>query len=120
MRSGEEKLDLVGVTEGHLDELAFGNHAVTDTDELLTDLETFGDTDHHVVDESPVETVHGTEARLVAGTGECDDVTLYIDGDGRVNLLAQLTERSFNLHHVTVEELYAHAGRKVYRKFSNS
>jgi hypothetical protein len=117
---GKHDLDVVGITERHGDDLTLGRHPVTDTHELLTDLKTLGDTGDHVVHESPVEAVHGTEAGKVAGTGKLDFISLNGDLDIRIYLLAELTLGAFNLHHVAVEDLYSHSGRKVYRQFTYS
>ena len=67
-----------------------------------------------------VETVHGAVTGLVGRTLELDLIVLNGDLDVRINLLGQLTVRSFNLQHVAGEELDAHAGRKAYRQFTNS
>ena len=110
----------MGVTEGHGQQLTLGDHAVTDTDELLLDGEAFGHADHHVVDEGAVQAVHRTEAGKVAGTLELDFISLDGDLDVRIDFLAHLTKRAFHLHDVAVEKLSFRAGRKDYRQFSNS
>ena len=105
----------MGITEGHLDELAFSCYTVTDTDELLTDFETFRDTDHHIVDESPVKAVHTAEARTVGRAGELDLISLNGDCDVGIDFLAHLTFGAFHLHDIAVEKFCLDAGGKDYR-----
>ena len=57
---------------------------------------------------------------LVSRTGEFDFIILDGDCDVRINFLAQLTKRSFNLHNVARENFYAHLVRKAYRQFTDS
>ena len=67
------------------------------------------------MDKCAIQAVHAAEARKVAGTGELEFITLEGDGDVRIHFLGKLTQGAFHLHHVTVENFYFHAGRKVYR-----
>jgi hypothetical protein len=110
----------VGIAQGEREELAFGSDTVTDADEFLLDLESLGDTLHHVVHQGAVQTVHGTVTGLVGGALEFDLIVLNGNLDVRIYFLAHLSERSFNLQHVAICELYAHSGRKAYRQFTNS
>jgi hypothetical protein len=57
---------------------------------------------------------------LIGRTSQLNFCSLYSDSDVCINLLAELTERSFNLNNVAWEKLNAHSGRKVYRQFTNS
>ena len=64
--------------------------------------------------------MHRAVSRLVSRTFKLDFVVLNGDFDVRIDLLAQLTERSFNLQNVAREKLYAYLVRKAYRQFTNS
>jgi hypothetical protein len=105
----------MGITEVEGEELSGDLHTITDAHELLADLETIGDTDDHVVHEGTVQTVHRAMAGLVRRTGEFDLISLNGDLDVRINFLAHLTKRAFNLDDVAIEKLNAHVGRKAYR-----
>jgi hypothetical protein len=52
---------------------------------------------------------------LVRRTGELDLISLNGDLDVRINFLAHLTQRAFNLDNVAIENFNAHFGRKAYR-----
>ena len=105
----------MGITEGESKELSLRGDAVTDTHQFLLCLEALGDTLDHIVYECAVETVHRAVTRLVRRTLELDFIVLNGDLDVRINLLAEFTERSFNLQHVARENFDAHLVRKAYR-----
>ena len=113
-------MDVVGVSESELQDLALYLHAVTDTDEFLLDGEAGGDTGNHVVDECAVESVQGTVTGLVRGTCYRNSIPFNGYFDVRINLLTQLSERSFNQYHIVGADRCGHALRQVYRQFSNS
>ena len=72
------------------------------------------------MDESAVQSVHRTMTRLVSRAFELYFIILGGYLDVRINLLAQLTKRSFNLQNVARENFYAHLVRKAYRQFTDS
>ncbi len=113
-------MNLVREAEGEDRHLTGNLDTVTHADKFLTDCVALRNADHHVMDESAVETVHRAVTRKICRACQFYFISLYGDGDVRINLLAELSERSFNLNHVSGGNLYGHAGRKVYRQFTNS
>jgi hypothetical protein len=110
----------MGISKGEHEELTLDGNTVTDTDELLLGLETFGDTDDHVVNKGAVQAVHRTMTGLVGRTGEFDLIILNGDFDIRIDFLGKLTKRAFHLHHVAGEYLNTHLRGDDYRQFTNS
>ena len=98
----ELEIDIVRITEAELEKLACGLNTVTYTYEFLAGLETFRNSNYHIVDESTIKPVHSSVARLVCRSFYSKHASLNGDLHVRIYLLAELSLRAFNLYHIVI------------------
>ena len=105
----------MGIAQGELQNLSLGLGLETDADEFLLDFVSFRYAHDHIVNQGAIQPVHRAMAGLVGRAGYGQLISLYGHGNIRVNLLAELSQRSFHAYHVPGADGNRHPGGQVYR-----